>query len=69
MPGHRNSGRQCVPKGREREIFLTYSVYGRGLDMFLTTYHYLDLVPKRRGQYSLSFIIMKWPFLHKSCGA
>ena len=28
----------------------TYSTYERGLDMFLTAYHYLDLVPKGRDE-------------------
>ena len=31
-------------------IFRTYSTYGRGLDMMNTAYHYLDLVPKGRGE-------------------
>lgn len=32
------------------EIFHTYSSYGRGMDMVLTTYHYLDLTPFGRGE-------------------
>jgi predicted dithiol-disulfide oxidoreductase (DUF899 family) len=56
------------PKKTEREgvsvfckdaagnVFRTYSAYARGIDMFNTAYHYLDLVPKgrdegSRGQY------------------
>jgi predicted dithiol-disulfide oxidoreductase (DUF899 family) len=31
-------------------IFHTYSCYARGIDMMNTAYHYLDLVPKGRGE-------------------
>lgn len=45
------------------DIFHTYSVYQRGLDMFITAYHYLDLVPKGRDEDGLSFT-MEWLRLH-----
>jgi predicted dithiol-disulfide oxidoreductase (DUF899 family) len=32
------------------ELFHTYSTYGRGLELGLTTYHYLDLTPYGRGE-------------------
>ena len=32
------------------QVFHTYSTYGRGLDMLVTTYHYLDLTPFGRGE-------------------
>lgn len=32
------------------QIFHTYSTYGRGLDMLLGVYHYLDLTPFGRGE-------------------
>ena len=32
------------------EIFHTYSTYARGIDMLNTAYHYLDIVPKGRGE-------------------
>ena len=35
------------PKG---SVFHTYSAYARGIDMVNTAYHYLDLVPKGRGE-------------------
>ena len=53
---------QQDPGGTEREgisvfvrddsgqIFHAYSTYARGLDMVNTAYHYLDLVPKGRGE-------------------
>ena len=31
-------------------IFHTYSAYARGIDMFNTAYHYLDIVPKGRDE-------------------
>lgn len=37
------------------DIFHTYSTFGRGLDMFITTYHYLDITPKGRDEASLDF--------------
>ena len=36
-------------------IFHTYSTYGRGLDMFNTAYHYLDIAPKGRDEAGLPF--------------
>lgn len=41
------------------EIYHTYSVFERGLDMFITAYHYLDIVPKGRDEENLSFT-MEW---------
>lgn len=32
------------------DIFLTYATFARGLDMFLTTYHLLDIAPKGRNE-------------------
>jgi predicted dithiol-disulfide oxidoreductase (DUF899 family) len=37
-------------KDEAGNIYHTYSTYARGLDMFLTAYHYLDLVPKGRDE-------------------
>lgn len=37
-------------KDDEGNIFHTYSTYARGLDIFLTTYQLLDLVPKGRDE-------------------
>jgi predicted dithiol-disulfide oxidoreductase (DUF899 family) len=34
----------------EGAVFHTYSTYGRGLESFLNTYHYLDLTPFGRGE-------------------
>ena len=40
-------------------IYHTYSVYERGLDMFITAYHYLDIVPKGRNEHNFSYT-MEW---------
>src|SRR5262245_46201445 len=40
-------------------IFHTYSSYGRGLDILVGTYNYLDLVPKGRDEEGLAFS-MSW---------
>jgi predicted dithiol-disulfide oxidoreductase (DUF899 family) len=34
----------------EAAVFHTYSTFGRGLESFLTAYHYLDLTPLGRGE-------------------
>lgn len=40
-------------------VYHTYSTYGRGLDMLVGTYNYLDLVPKGRDEDALEFT-MAW---------
>ena len=40
-------------------VYHTYSVYERGLDMFITAYHYLDIVPKGRNEGHLEYT-MEW---------
>jgi predicted dithiol-disulfide oxidoreductase (DUF899 family) len=49
------------------EIFHTYSCYARGLDMLITAYNYLDLVPEGRDEQDLAFT-MEWVRLHDSYG-
>lgn len=46
-------------------VYHTYSTYARGLDPMLTTYQYLDLVPKGRDEGELPFS-MAWINLHDS---
>ena len=43
-------GASVFYKDEAGNIYHTYSTYERGLDMFLTAYHYLDLVPKGRDE-------------------
>jgi predicted dithiol-disulfide oxidoreductase (DUF899 family) len=40
-------------------VFHTYSSYGRGLDMLMGVYHFLDIVPKGRDEDSLPYT-MAW---------
>ena len=46
-------------------VYHTYSCYGRGLDVLMGTYQYLDLVPKGRDEDNLSYG-MEWVRLHDS---
>jgi len=41
------------------QVYHTYSSYGRGLDMLITAYHLLDLVPKGRDEGGLEYS-MQW---------
>ena len=41
------------------DVFHTYSAYGRGLDILVGTYKFLDLVPKGRDEAGLPFT-MDW---------
>ena len=41
------------------QIYHTYSAYARGLENFLTTYDFLDIVPKGRNEKELSYT-MEW---------
>ena len=48
-------------------VFHSYSSYARGLDMFLGTYHLLDIVPKGRDEDGLSYT-MEWLRHHDRYG-
>ena len=63
FPSTEAPGASVFYKDANGEIYHTYSVYARGLDMFLTAYHYLDIVPKGRDEEHLSFT-MEWVRLH-----
>jgi len=63
FPSTEAPGASVFYKDEAGDIYHTYSVYQRGLDMFITAYHYLDLVPKGRDEEQLSFT-MDWLRLH-----
>jgi len=42
-------------KDQHGGIVHTYSAFSRGIDMFNTAYHYLDIVPKGRDEDRLPF--------------
>jgi predicted dithiol-disulfide oxidoreductase (DUF899 family) len=43
-------GVSVFKKDADGAVFHTYSAYSRGIDMFNTAYHYLDVVPKGRDE-------------------
>lgn len=54
-------------KDENGDIFQTYSTFSRGLDQFLTTYQYLDLVPKGRDESGFTYP-MEWVRHHDRYG-
>jgi len=62
-PGEEAPGASVFVKDGDGTIFHTYSTYGRGLDMFIAAYHYLDIVPKGRDEGEFSYT-MEWLRLH-----
>lgn len=67
FPGTEAPGASVFYKEKDGSIYHTYSVYQRGLDMFITAYHYLDIVPKGRGEDGLPFT-MEWLRRHDEYG-
>ena len=63
FPSTEAPGASVFYKDEKGDIFHTYSVYERGLDMFIGAYHYLDIVPKGRDEDGLAFT-MEWVRLH-----
>jgi predicted dithiol-disulfide oxidoreductase (DUF899 family) len=43
-------GMSVFARNEAGDVFHTYSTYARGLDIFLTTYHLLDIAPKGRDE-------------------
>ena len=60
-------GASVFYKDRNGDIFHTYSAFSRGIDMFNTAYHYLDIVPKGRDEDRLSFT-QEWVRHHDRYG-
>jgi predicted dithiol-disulfide oxidoreductase (DUF899 family) len=46
-------------RGDDGEVYHTYSAYGRGLDILMTTYQLLDMVPRGRNEDDLDYS-MAW---------
>jgi predicted dithiol-disulfide oxidoreductase (DUF899 family) len=59
FPSEERPGASVFFKNAAGEVFHTYSTYGRGLDMFLGAYHFLDIAPKGRDEDGLAFS-MAW---------
>ncbi len=54
FPREERPGASVFSKNAAGEVFHTYSTYGRGLDMFLGAYHFLDIAPKGRDEDNLA---------------
>ena len=63
FPSTEAPGASVFYKDANDDVFHTYSVYARGLDMFISAYHYLDIVPKGRDEDDLAYT-MEWVHLH-----
>jgi predicted dithiol-disulfide oxidoreductase (DUF899 family) len=50
-------------KDENGDVFYTYSTHGRGLDILVGTYNFLDLVPNGRDEDHLNFT-MDWVRRH-----
>ena len=59
FPTEEAPGASVFYKNASRDIFHTYSTYGRGLDILLGAYNFLDLAPKGRDEDGLVFT-MSW---------
>jgi predicted dithiol-disulfide oxidoreductase (DUF899 family) len=59
FPSEERPGASVFYKNPAGEIFHTYSTYGRGLDILIGTYNFLDLAPKGRDEESLAWS-MAW---------
>ena len=65
FPSEERPGASVFCKNAAGEIFHTYSTYGRGLDILIGTYHFLDLAPKGRDEDGLAWS-MAWVRHHDS---
>jgi predicted dithiol-disulfide oxidoreductase (DUF899 family) len=54
------SGTSVFYKDPAGDIFHTYSSYARGNEIFLGTYHYLDIVPKGRNETGPNHTLTDW---------
>jgi predicted dithiol-disulfide oxidoreductase (DUF899 family) len=59
FPSEERPGASVFYKNEAGEVFHTYSTYGRGLDILIGTYHFLDLAPKGRDEDGLAWS-MAW---------
>ncbi len=67
FPSEEGPGTSVFYKDSAGSIFHTYSSYGRGLDMLVGAYNWLDLAPKGRDEAGLAFT-MAWVRHHDKYG-
>ena len=60
FPSEEHPGLSVFCRNAEGEVFHTYSTYARGLDILLTTYHFLDMTPKGRDEEGMVPHAMAW---------
>jgi predicted dithiol-disulfide oxidoreductase (DUF899 family) len=68
FPSEEGPGLSVFAKDAKGDIFHTYSSYGRGLDILLGAYNFLDMVPKGRDEEGLNFS-MAWVRHHDKYAA
>jgi predicted dithiol-disulfide oxidoreductase (DUF899 family) len=59
FPSEERPGASVFYKNEAGEILHTYSSYGRGLDILIGTYNFLDIAPKGRDEDALEWT-MAW---------
>lgn len=59
FPSEEAPGVSVFARNQAGDVFHTYSSYGRGLDILLGTYNFLDMVPKGRDEAELPYT-MSW---------
>lgn len=62
------SGRSVLFKDADGEIYLTYASFGRGGEDFLTTYRFLDVMPKGREENGPYHSLADWVRPHDRYG-
>jgi len=55
FPSDERPGASVFYKNEAGEVFHTYSTYGRGLDILIGAYNFLDLAPKGRDEQGLAY--------------
>jgi predicted dithiol-disulfide oxidoreductase (DUF899 family) len=60
FPSEERPGLSVFYRSGAGEVFHTYSTYARGLDILLTTYHFLDMTPKGRDEEGMKPHAMAW---------
>ena len=55
FPSEERPGASVFTRNGAGEVFHTYSTYGRGLDILIGAYNFLDLAPKGRDEDGLSY--------------
>lgn len=55
FPSDERPGISCFYKSADGQVFHTYSSYGRGLDLLIGAYNFLDIAPKGRDEEGLAY--------------